>query len=230
PSPYESLNLGAYVGDDPTNVATNRLRILRALDLDENARLRLNSAAQVHGVALQTALDYAFEFSETDALMTDRAAIPLLLCFADCVPIIVVDPLRHAIAVIHSGWRGALRKIAALSIAEMQKTYGSDPAELFAYIGPFIGPQNFEVAAEVASQFLEIFDTISNGDRYTESTGSITIDLGMVVEETLVEMGVRACNIYNMHIDTVTHTGDFFSYRAEDQVTGRFGALGCICS
>lgn len=230
PRPYATLNLGNHVADDLGNVAINRQRLCSALALSDVARGRLNSAQQVHGVHVEHALDQVHEFPDTDALVTDRTDIPLLLCFADCVPIIVVDPATPAIGVIHSGWRGTLDRIACHAVKELQEAYHSEPGDLIAYIGPYIGLHNFTIGNDIGLQFAAIFDTINPRNIITTTEESVNLDLGTVIEETLVETGVRACNIHNMHIDTVRHVDDFFSYRAEDQVTGRFGALGCICS
>jgi len=229
-APYATLNVGSHVGDDLDAVLENRSRLCRALGLSEAARRTLNTAQQVHGTAVACALNSAYEFSGTDALVTDREDVGLLLCFADCVPIIVVDPTSRVVGVIHSGWRGTLDGIAAVTIEAMLRTFDVEPSRLLAYIGPFIGLQSFTITSEVARRFFDRFDMIPHHG-YQESTGgSVNLDLGIIVEETLARMGVRTCNIINSHIDTVSASTDYFSYRADDCVTGRFGALGCLCS
>jgi len=232
PAPYASLNLGAYVGDDDENVAINRARFLRACGLPDLAHRMLNSARQVHGTHIEHAVPQTKEWPDTDALMTNQTHYPLLLCFADCVPIIVVSVWPQVVAVIHSGWRGTLDGISAVAIDEMRRTYDLDHARLFAYIGPHIGPESFSVSAETAEHFFDRFDNADCIKPYNKSGADdrINLDLGACVTETLVRAGVQPCNIIESPIDTVSATRDLFSYRAENQVTGRFGALGCICS
>jgi len=230
-APYATLNLGAYVGDDPAHVAANRRRACRALGLEETACTRLNSAQQVHGTTVAHAVCEAHEFPATDALVTDQADLSLLLCFADCVPVIVVDPQVPAIGVIHSGWRGTLDEITAVTLDEMVRTLGAEPARMYAYIGPYIKEPNFAVSVEIAERFFARFDSTALPSPYNKSaTERINLNLGACVSETLVKAGVRPCDIFESPIDTTTQTRDFFSYRAEAQVTGRFGALGCLHS
>jgi YfiH family protein len=229
-SPFETLNVGAYVGDDPDDVATNRRLMGESLGLDAHALRRLNTAHQVHGIHIEQALARPHEFASTDALITDLPDIPLLLCFADCVPIILVEPDRRIVAVVHAGWRGTLDCIAAHVVERLTETYGVDPCGLLAYIGPHIGLQNFTIESDVARRFFGRFDICKQRGYHETKDGRVNLDLGLLVEETLAKVGVPRCNIIDAKIDTVTHTDDFFSYRAQHQVTGRFGALACICS
>ncbi|MCL2024522.1 MAG: polyphenol oxidase family protein [Coriobacteriia bacterium] len=233
-SPYATLNLSTYVGDDVDHVAQNRERICRVLGLNENAIWTLNTANQIHGAHVAVAVDGAYEHPMTDALITAHTDTPLLLCFADCVPIILVDRTRDALAVVHAGWRGTLEKIAARTIIALTETYGCDPADLIAYIGPYIGLQHFTVNHEIGAQFSATFGTLIAGETYIESDDEVRLDLGVAIEETLVGAGVVACNIINPKIDTMAHagapTGAWFSYRAENGTTGRHGALACVCS
>jgi YfiH family protein len=227
--PYASLNLGAYTGDDPDNVVENRRRLCEVLQLDERASVRINSACQIHGTNVEEAFGYAHEFPDTDALITSRSAVPLLLCFADCLPLIIVSPDARAVSVIHSGWRGTVAGIAGHAVEALRRTYDADPSRMLCYIGPYIGLQNFTIGNEVEAQFLSRFDNLKRNGYFANDEGTANLDLGVAVTETLVGKGVLSCNIVNAHIDTVEDTISFFSYRAENQVTGRHGALACIC-
>jgi len=229
-APYSSLNLGAYVGDDPDCVKRNRQTFCVAAGLGEEACQRINSAEQVHGIRIAEALSTAHESPETDALITNRENTPLLLCFADCVPLILVAPDVRALSVVHAGWRGALAGIAPEAVARLQDSYGADPVKMYGYIGPYIGLQNFTIANEIAAQFYDKSDTFKHGSYVENEDGSVNLDVGEYVQETLERTGVRACNIVSSHIDTVSHVSDYFSYRKEHRVTGRHGALGCLLS
>ena len=227
-APYASLNLGAHVGDDTDSVAQNRERVCMALGFDEDAPWHLNSAEQTHGTNVAVAASNAYEHADTDAIVTADAGTPLLLCFADCVPIILVDPHHKAVAVVHSGWRGTLDKIVAKAVETLAENYGTDPADILAYIGPYIGLESFEISSEIGLQFRSVFTTLTAGDTYIENGASARLDLGVAVQHSLTEAGVAECSIVNPRIDTVTHTGEWFSYRAENSLTGRHGALAYI--
>jgi len=240
--PFESLDLGLHVGDDPVCVMQNRETVLRALEVGDVARSRLVSACQVHGTRTaiigrdtQVSLE---PLPDTDALATDRIDTPLLLCFADCVPVIMVSPRDpRAIAVVHSGWRGTLEEISAVAARKMQSSFGVDPRELMVYIGPYIGPKNFRVSLSIASQFAAKFDTLSKvvfSDSVRvptpndSSDGTVSFDLADAIRESLMNLGVLPCNIVSLDVCSVETTKHFYSYRAENGVTGRHGALACM--
>ena len=162
-SPWDSLDLGLHVGDDPADVAENRRRYLAALGLDAS---QLVTPEQVHGEAIQRvgrsdagrgALSYADSIAKTDALITDEPGLPLLLCFADCTPILLLDPAHRAVGIAHGGWKGTVRRIAAKTVLRMQREFGTRPENVLAAIGPSIGPCCYEVGPEVERQFQEAF-------------------------------------------------------------------------
>lgn len=228
--PFASLNLAAHVGDDPDAVDENRLRLLRALGLEGLAR-DLTMAEQVHGSTVRV-IDTARAGQGSragaspgpvpgcDALVTRSAAVPLLLCFADCVPVILVAP-GPAVAVVHSGWRGAAASIAARAALVLAEEAGCETSSIAAYVGAHIGPCHYPVGDEVLSHFREGFDRVAQA----QSGG---LDLGAVVAESLTLAGVDPCNIVRLGACTAETTDRFFSHRAEAGLTGRHGALACI--
>ena len=162
-APYDSLNLALHVGDEPEAVIVNRRRYLTALGLDA---ARLVTPEQVHGEAIarvtardasRGALSYDDAIAATDALITDEEDLPLLLCFADCTPILFLDPVRRAVGIAHGGWKGTVRRIAAKTVRRMQDEFGSRVEDILVGIGPSIGPCCYEVGAEVAEQFRAAF-------------------------------------------------------------------------
>lgn len=232
--PYASLNLATHVGDDFSAVSTNRTMALRALHIPKHAIERLVYASQVHDIRVANIRcdeDLSSDpLPDTDALATNLEDTPLLLCFADCVPIILVSPNEKVISVVHSGWRGTLDEIAYVAAKNMIETYSCNPAEIVAYIGPYIGPENFEVSAEIGSQFADKFGTFDEAFQRTKfgSGTAVRFDLSRAVTESLLKAGVNPCNIANLGMCTVEHVDRFFSYRAENGVTGRIGAIACI--
>ncbi|MGV8082491.1 MAG: polyphenol oxidase family protein [Coriobacteriia bacterium] len=228
PAPYASLNLASHVGDEPANVDENRTRLLEALGLAEK-RSALVMAEQVHSTSVRcvTGKDagrgaYASSgrppFSATDGLVTTERGLPLMLCFADCVPVVLVSP--RGVGVVHAGWRGALGGIPAEGARLLAKESGCSAAELTAYIGPHIGSCHYDVDPALLSQFTSAFGTLARAD-------SGGLDLSAVVSASLEQVGVISCNIARLGVCTAENTGLFFSYRAEGNLTGRHGALVC---
>jgi YfiH family protein len=156
----------------------------------------------------------------TDALVTTEDATPLMLCYADCVPVVLVAMgAIRGVAVVHAGWRGALGRIPAEAAKRLNSATGSEPSDLVAYIGPHIGPCCYEVDATLLSQFVHTFGTIAAAQG--------RLDLGAVVSESLIGVGVPLSSQVRANICTAERTDTFYSYRAEGR-TGRHAALACI--
>lgn len=228
--PYASLNLAAHVGDDSRAVDENRSRLLGALNIHGD-RERLTTAEQVHGdavvtVTLAEAGSGAFAASGeppvpgADALLTSEADVPLMLLYADCVPVVFVatSPVR-SVCVVHAGWRGALAGLPGKAAAALAEHAGCAVGELLAYIGPHIHECHYEVGEELAWRFAERFDTMRAArDR---------IDLGAVVRECLWSAGLPPRRIVEAGVCTAEMTERFYSHRAEGR-TGRHAAVAAV--
>lgn len=229
-APYDSLNLAGHVEDDPGAVDGNRTLLLDVLGLG-GFEGRLTTAEQIHGIEVAS-IDESGAGSGArvtsgrgpvagaDSLVTSVAGIPLMLLFADCVPVILVAP-GPVVAVAHAGWRGALGRIAGLTVEMMRDLHGVDPGGINAYIGPHIGACHYEVGDDVLSRFVREFGTVA-----TVAQGRL--DLRAVVSASLTDAGVDSCRIAALGVCTAERTDRFFSYRAEGGRTGRHGALACI--
>lgn len=229
-SPYTSLDLAAHVGDDPVHVDENRARLLKAVGLIA-FRGRLTVPDQVHGdrVSVVDSLTAGSggrasggrpPIPGTDALVTTEPGIPLMLCFADCVPIVLLAP-GPGVAVAHAGWRGALDSIAGTTACELARVAGCRVSELTAYIGAHIRACHYSVSPDIMSQFCNTFGTVARAD-------SGGLDLDAVVTASLVDAGVAPCSIARLGTCTSEATDRFFSYRAEDGRTGRHSAFACV--
>lgn len=230
PAPYAELNLAAHVGDDPLAVDANRALFLDALGIGAYAG-RLTTAEQVHGdrVTWVTDVDAGSgarvvdgrpPVASTDALVTCEPRVPLLLFFADCVPVVLVGP-GPCVAVVHAGWRGALASLPGSVAEALARRAGVEPSSVTAYVGPHIGACCYEVGDEILSHFVNTFGTVARAE-------SGSLDLGAVVHESLTRVGVRTCSIAHLGACTAQTTERFFSHRAEAGLTGRHGALACI--
>ena len=155
------------------------------------------------------------ETLDYDAVIVDRDDVAAMLCFADCVPVIVATPQRRC-AVIHAGWRGVYASIAPKVIAALAAD--EDPAGFNVYIGPHIGAECFECAPETHESFRAKFgDTCVYDER--------RIDLSAALATDLIAAGVSAERICDCHICTVCSSDRYFSYRAADGYCGRQAAL-----
>jgi YfiH family protein len=222
PAPYASLNMSVSTGDARENVRANRLRAFAALD---RAADSVADLWQVHSADVLVAdtpnrpADYK---GKADALITDRPEVTLFLRFADCVPILLYDPRRPAVGVVHAGWRGTLAKAAPAAVQAMADRYGSRPADLIAGIGPSIGPCHYAVGAEVVEQTRQAFPAGAD-ELLPRVNGGHHLDLWAANAQALRAAGVE--QIETSRLCTVCHCDDFFSHRAEGARTGRFAAL-----
>jgi purine-nucleoside/S-methyl-5'-thioadenosine phosphorylase / adenosine deaminase len=154
PGPYATLNLSLSVGDDPANVLENRRRLTAALGAHPDD---LVFARQVHGAGVRIvgeadAGSGAFSLDDaipdTDALVTRSPGVLLAILTADCVPIVLHDPVAGVLACVHAGWRGTVAGVSAAALAAMQ-TLGARPAQVIAGVGPAAAPVRYQVGADV---------------------------------------------------------------------------------
>lgn len=224
--PYASLNLGSHVGDDSGAVAENRRRVLAALDA-EGALSNLLVPNQVHGdtVALVAGADAAElgrvreEIAEgADAIVCTVPGVPVMLCFADCVPVVLTA--GDAFAVVHSGWKGTVARIAAKAAGVLMEAAGHGPADIRAYIGPHILGDEYEVSGELMGRFRGEFACIA-----VKPGGSRLLDLSACIVEALIGVGVPKAHIEDVGLSTVRANDRFYSYRAEGGTCGRHAAV-----
>lgn len=230
--PFDSLNLGRAVGDDPSCVAENARRFVSALAAhagEKNANLEgILQPKQVHGnnvllVDATSDMDdvRAQAAAGADAIVCTRRKLPVLLAFADCVPIIVVAP--HAgFAVIHAGWRGCANGIIGSAIEKLVEASGTSRHEMYAYVGPHIGAGSYEISAEL----IEKFQAMLPGVRVC--FGERQLDLTAVVAAELHEAGIVDAHVGMCVESTATFSQLFYSYRASGGACGRHGALACM--
>ena len=161
-----------------------------------------------------------------DAFITDRSGVAIGVRTADCVPVLLYDPLRRVVAAVHAGWKGTVLQISRTVIAVMMRQFGCNPTDFRAAIGPAIGPDSFQVGEEVVSKFKdagfpldEIWSFRGPGDG-SPMSGGHHIDLFRANRWLLEQAGIPAGNIQVHNIDTYT-TPAFFSARREGPHCGR---------
>lgn len=223
--PYESLNLGLHVGDDPARVRANRSRAAESLGFGLDAMI---CAEQVHRSAVEvvgaaergrgsTGLGNAIPGA--DALATDTPGVLLALFYADCLPVLFADSVHRAVAVAHAGWRGLVGGVIENTLTTMREAFGTNPADVSAAIGPGIGPCCFEVGSEVAAHFLPEFVTPGAGG------ANLRVDLAAEAARRLAASGVLSANVSACSECTSCVPAHWFSHRRDQGRTGRMGAL-----
>ncbi len=248
----KSLNLGWTKEDNPQTVAANRKSFASAVEgvEPEDATMRLVTVRQVHSGTVRIlrasdkAQDGALETAEGkavlegDGLLTDVPGVLIAVGTADCVPVLVVDVANRAVGAFHAGWRGTAAKIAEQGIGLMRKEYSSRPEDLFAAIGPGIGPCCYIVGDEVRAAFDSQFNYSDNLFRKTENspngTNQFFVDLWAANQRQLLDAGLapeRIATLGECTACTRDAAGQrrYFSHRSERGVTGRMlNAIGIV--
>lgn len=219
-APFDSLNMSSHVGDEPARVQENLDRLHLALGLDRQATVDA-SQAQADKVARITPNERGTRIRGVDGLITNSRGIPLMLRFADCVPIILFDPIHRAIGIAHAGWRGTVARVLTNTVNAMRTEFETAPADLIACIGPSIGPCCYEIGADVSDKVEAAFP--DTHEILLSKNGSIHLNLWQANAVQLRELGVRHIEI--AEVCTADRTYDFYSWRREDAKTGRFAAL-----
>lgn len=227
PKPWDTLNVGATVGDDAELVLENRRRTFRALGRPFES---LYDVWQVHSnrvVCAQAPRPPDEAHLKADAILTDRPGVTLFMRFADCVPILLHDPRRKVVGLVHAGWQGTVNQAAAHAVRAMQACYGSQPEDILAGIGPSIGPHHYPVGPEVAAQVRSAFGQDASQVLRQHNSGNgdsgVQFDLWNANRLILEGQGVRQVEVAG--ICTACCLEDWYSHRAENGKTGRFGAL-----
>lgn len=259
------LNLGFTAGAPRAAVRENRRLFFEQLGVEQYAVAELR---QVHSdivYQVQRARDGELEYCLAgiptperagtghpagDALVTDQAGILLTVRTADCLPVLLVDPKRRAIAAVHAGWRGALARITQKTVGEMQRLYGSDPCNLLAAIGPSIRVCCYEVGEEVEEAFHGRF---RRADRFfrkpsdpqashsalpvlsflnaqppghdAPSRPASHLDLAAVARDQLLSAGLSPRHVAAHDLCAACRADLFYSYRREGSGTGRMMAV-----
>jgi YfiH family protein len=236
------LNLGFMDWDEQKNVLENRQRFQSAIDAKEFSLVPLK---QIHSDLILCFSAVSTEATSGDAATTGTPDLLLSVQTADCLPILLVDPRKRAVAAIHAGWRGTLLRIAEKAVGRMRQEFGSKPADLVAAIGPSIGPCCYEVGVELVTKFTalfadgqEYFDEPRTGDEpnpiqwlnmkppgHQPPPKNVHLDLRKANVSQLRSAGIRTANIYASDLCTACNTDLLFSYRQEGALSGRLMAV-----
>lgn len=222
PDPWGSLNVGGTVGDDLARVRENRILSFQAMGCAPDSIFDVWQVHSADVVCARAPRPAGESYRQADIILTDQRDVTLFMRFADCVPLLLHDPRTGVIGVAHAGWMGTLRDVATSSINAMKKNYGSNPTDIIVGIGPSIGPDHYEIGADVILQVMQKFG--DDSEQVLKShNGKIHFNLWEANRMLLERAGVQQIEISG--ICTACHTHDWYSHRAEKGRTGRFGAL-----
>lgn len=186
--------------------------------------LRQNPAftlRQIHSAKVIQAERFPDGDCEGDALVTAQIGHRIGVRTADCVPLLIVDPVHRAVAAVHAGWRGTVEEIARHAVEELQRFYESSPANLEVAIGPCIRACCYEVGPEVALRFASLFP------EWDQPGTRRHIDLVEANRRVLLSAGISADHIFDSGLCTFCHAEEFFSYRRDSKNPGRH--ISSIC-
>ena len=223
-APWQSLNLGVAVGDDAAAVAQARARFAVALGA------RPIWLRQAHGINVLRLRADQSDQSDTpaapaapaDAAWTDESGIACTVQVADCLPVLFAARQGGAVAAAHAGWRGLAAGVLEATLRSLQDGAGVAPADVVVWLGPCIGPRQFEVGADVLRAFADPLDACCFVPRSRAGDSSRWLaDLQQLAQQRLLRAGVRS--VSRLPLCTVEETSRFFSFR-RDGITGRMAA------
>lgn len=222
---YQSLNLGLHTGDDENAVLENRKRFSQAINipLTQMVMAQQMHTDTVYKVTKQDAGRGALRYSEsipkTDALITNERELCITIQTADCVPVLLFDPINKAIGVVHAGWRGTVHNITGQTIKAMQTHFNCNAANIKAIIGPSISPDNYEVGDELLQAANRAFGEKAN-ECIVQQNNKSHFNLWQANKLQLIDSGLISENIQLSNLCTYANP-DFFSARKEGIYSGR---------
>jgi len=222
PTPFDSLNLSAAVGDDPSNVRANLERVAAQTGVAADRFVFMN---QVHENAVRVVHErdlhrYRDAWPEVDALVTDRKGLALCVRTADCLPVLLYDKQAGAVAAVHAGWRGIAGGVLQATVGELSSRFGASPKRVYAALGPCIRPCCYRVGQDVAWAFRE-YRTDPGVLAPASGKGGWTLDLAAAARSILRKLGVKSDRIDSMDLCTSCERKEFFSHRRDGAPTGR---------
>lgn len=209
-----------FTGDQADEYASFRGELARSLQI---AAEKFVFPRQVHGdqVMVVDGPLHSADVPDTDALITNQPGICICVQTADCVPILLFDPVQRVVAAVHAGWRGTVNKIVAKTIHAMQRNFDSQPEDILAGIGPSIHLHAYEVGEEVMVAVRESFPDHRGLLKPADNAQKAYFDMWEANRMVLTDSGVPDGNIEVMGFCSYSHEPLFYSYRREGVKTGR---------
>ena len=228
---YSSMNLSFTREDDDAAVHENYRRFAAAVGFEAED---IVTSDQTHTANVRViteedrgnGITKPRQYTDVDGMITNVPGLVLATFYADCVPLYFVDPVHHAIGLSHSGWRGTVAKIGAVTVERMREEYGSDPGDIYSAIGPSICQDCYEVSEDVIQEFRTAFgrkdwDVLF----YRKENGKYQLNLWEANRIIMQEAGIREEHISMPGICTCCNPEFLFSHRASHGKRGNLGAF-----
>ncbi|MBI5492680.1 MAG: peptidoglycan editing factor PgeF [Deltaproteobacteria bacterium] len=220
--PFDSLNFDGRGGDAAENIEANRMIAAKAFNSPINEVTTVN---QVHGNTVLVLREKGGQRQDADAVVTNIEGAPIGVLTADCLPILLFDPVKKAIGAVHAGWKGTVLGVTIKAVEAMAGNFGSDPKDIRAALGPFIGPCCYPVKEDVAEEFRKGWKALnipgSVQSVILQEDGDYWLNIGRANMQQLLKAGVQDSNIATERHCTSCSSSLFFSYRKSGGNTGR---------
>ncbi len=213
-------NKPRFTGDSESIYAGYRKELAVSCELDAD---QFVFPRQTHSdrVVVVTSENFTNTIDDTDALITNEPGIFICVQTADCVPILLFDPVKKVVAAIHAGWKGTISKIAKKTIGQMTEKFGCNPADIVAGIGPSIHIHAYEVGPEVVEAVEASFSNSPALLKPSMNEGRAYFDLWEANQTVLMESGIQEENIELMGLCSFEQADLFYSARRDGTDTGR---------
>mgnify|MGYP005764140443 FL=1 len=231
---YATMNFAFTKGDDPLRVKENYKRMAELLEVD-SSKMVLSWQTHTTNIRKVTREDEGKgivrerDYQDVDGLITNIPGIALVTFYADCVPLYFLDPVKRAIGLSHSGWRGTVAKMGEKTVQAMKREYGSRPEDMIACIGPSICGDCYQVGEEVAAAFMETFDWAEHKRILRpEGNGKYRLNLWEANRLVLRGAGIPENRIQVTDICTHCNPNYLFSHRTMGDKRGNLAAFLCL--
>ena len=231
---WASMNLSFERGDRPEAVMENFRRIgaelgVRCEDMVLSQQTHTANVRVVTGADRGKGITRERDYTDVDGLITNEPGICLVTSFADCVPLYFVDPVKKAIGLSHSGWRGTVGKIGKRTVEMMGESFGSDPADILAAVGPSVCMDCYEVSGDVIEKFRQVFDEKLWPELfYEKENGKCQLDLWKANELIFLESGILPEHMAVTNLCTHCNSEILYSHRAAGDKRGNLCAFRAL--
>lgn len=226
-----SMNLSFTRGDEPERVRENFRRMGEAIGF-RTEDLVLSDQTHTTNVRVVTEEDRGKgfcrekDYRDVDGMITNVPGLMLATFYADCVPLYFVDPVNRAIGLSHSGWKGTVHRMGAVTLQHMKENFGTNPADVQAAIGPSICQDCYEVSEDVARAFAEAFPEHPGQElMYRKDNGKYQLNLWKANEILLLDAGILPGHLALPNVCTCCNPDLMFSHRASHGMRGNLGAF-----
>mgnify|MGYP000167288133 CR=1 FL=1 len=212
---YDHFNLATHVGDVAQSVSTNRQILAKELNLDSQRLCWLN---QVHGTTVVDAGSVLESVPDADGSYTEEHSLACIVMTADCLPVFLCTEDGSKVAAIHAGWRGLHKGILTEAVSKFSQTQ-----QIFAWLGPAIGSNNFEVGADVLNAFITSDERNEHAFEPSSKPNKWIANIYQLARHQLETSGVT--DIYGGDFCTYSDSQRFYSYRRDGAQSGRMASL-----